>query len=177
VETIESRYKRYLENSDQMESDAAADAAIDLDDALPNILRQASLYLSWSQLASIAESQVEAMKQHFEVLSAECRERAYEKLTLANEKTTEQRIKDAALRDPAVQRHLTVRRSVELFAQRLKCVQKALEHKKDMLIQIGARQRAELSFYPNESRLPDLRTREDTNLDDLKAKAQEVMNR
>lgn len=150
METIEQRYRRYLENQDQMETEARAVVVIDPDDCLPNLLQQASEYLAWSQLATIAESQSEAMKQHSECLAAECREKAYAQLLAANDKSTDQRVKDLALRDPAFQAHIALRRKCDLFANKLKDVQFALLTKRDMLKVVGFRQSSELGFYPKD---------------------------
>lgn len=179
METIEQRYRRYLEHPEQMEAEAAADVAIDLDDALPDMLKQASLYVIWGQLAAIADSQAEAMKHNFQALEAECRDRAFERLTLAGEKSTDQRVKDAAARDPAITKHLQIRKSIDTHAARLNVIAKALLQKKDMLIQVGFRQRAEFGYYAKE---PDTRTRADyaeqrrqEELEELKQNARDAM--
>jgi hypothetical protein len=174
VETTEQRYKRYLENPDQLDAEIRTAVAIDLDDALLDMQRQAQTYVEWASLASLADGQSEALKQHFEQLSAECRERAYEKLTLANEKATDQRIKDVALRDPAIIKHAAIRKQVDYFAARLKHVQTALLHKKDMLIQIAYRQRAEFGFYQKDT---ETRSYRDIELDELKERAREAHQR
>ena len=150
-----------------MEVEARAVVVIDPDDCLPNLLQQASEYLVWSQLATIAESQSEAMKQHSEALAAECREKAYAQLLAANDKSTEQRVKDLALRDPTFQAHVALRRKCDLFAKKLKDVQFALLTKKDMLKVIGFRQSSELGYYPKD---PDTR-RNDVDLNELKERA------
>lgn len=168
METTQQKYKRYLENPEQMEAEAQADVAIDLDDVLPDMVKQASVFLTWAQIASIAESQSEALKQHHEALSAECREKAYAKLVAGGDKATEQRIKDVAIRDPAIQTHASIRNKADLFSDKLKRITQALQQKKDMLIQIGFRQRAELGYYPKD---PDLRTSQDIDLAELKKRA------
>lgn len=163
-----------------MEPESRKAVEINLDDCLQNMLQQASEYLLWSQLASIADSQSEALKQHNEALAAECREKAYEKLTIQGEKTTEQRIKDAALRDPALHKHNALRTQVELFAKKLKNVQFALQQRKDMLIQVGFRQRSELGYYPKDPDLrsqADIRTHRDYEMSDLKERAMNAVDK
>ncbi len=182
METIEQRYRRYLENPDQMESEAQEVARIDPDDCFPQMLSQASNYVTWAQLATIADYQAEALRQHHDVLAAECRDKAHNVLLANGEKATDQRVKDVGLRDPALVKHNSLRRKAELFAQRLKCIQTALLQKKDMLIQIGFRQRAELGFYKHDNG-PDLRTFADSqhsrkaDLEELKEQAMNAMNR
>lgn len=172
-----------------MEVDAVRAVSINLDDCLLDVRDQASRYLLWSQLASIAESQAEGLRQHYEVLQAECREKVYEKLSKNNEKATDQRVKDVALRDPSLQSHLKLRRQAELFAQRLKAVQFALQHKKDMLQQISYRQRSEFGYLkdteyakPSEPRysepsVAEPKVNRDLGLDELKQQAMELLRK
>ncbi len=170
-ETIEQRYRRYLENRDQMEVEARQDLEIDLDDCFPNLLQQANTYSSWGQIAAIAASQFEAMKQHLTVLEAECREKAFANLTAAGEKATEQRVKDTGIRDPSLAKHQALKRHAELFADRLKVIVEAFKEKKDMLIQVSARQRYEFSFYQADEQRPTRQRTSELTLEELKERA------
>lgn len=120
-------------------------------DILGDIMRQSQIFMEWSYLHILAESDAKRAKVYWqEHVTAQCREQA--EIVLPNEgrKATRDSIAERAAQMPEYKRAQTAYFEAEELASVLKAVVDSLKQKKDMIQSINSRQKVELGDYKSD---------------------------
>jgi hypothetical protein len=147
---MEQLYEKYTKDTDAFESALLNDLKIKEDLMDRELLFQAERYLKWARLSAIAESRFKAGKRKLdEEQWSVCRDRARKELVRTNQKTTIADVEAQAYKDPLwiEQRNAVLQLEKEHLI--FKKAEQAFWQRKEMLMSLNYRQRAEFSMIPS----------------------------
>lgn len=151
IELLQETLNRFKSDVNAMIQEGDEDALIDEDALLECMAGQPRKLLRWGTLAARAERIRDDFAAHLETLRYSCQALAREKLAKANEKVTEERVKEVAYTMAEYQQaQQAAADALELYRY-LQKIEKSIQSRDEHLKNVNYRQCRELDGYPRDA--------------------------